>query len=79
MKGFFNWFRANTRMKRWLLVILLGILLSSNGIVRILITNELDIQDIAIIAGTFVVGFLFIVIRNSIYTKKNIGIVNRSK
>ena len=27
MKGFFRWFKANTKIKRWLFLILIGIIL----------------------------------------------------
>ena len=61
MKGFFRWFKSNTKMKRWLLLIIVGILLCCFGIVKILISNQMEFIDVAKIIGAFVLGFIFIV------------------
>ncbi len=61
MKGFFRWFKSNTKIKRWLLLIIVGILLCCFGIVKILISNQMEFIDVAKIIGVFVLGFVFIV------------------
>ena len=37
MKGFFRWFKSSTKMKRWMLLILVGIVLACYGMAEILI------------------------------------------
>ena len=36
MKGFFRWFKQKTKMKRWMLLILIGILLCCYGMATVL-------------------------------------------
>ena len=61
MKGFFRWFKANTKIKRWIFLILIGIVLSCYGIAEILTNRQLDFGFLAKIAVIFVVGFILIV------------------
>jgi uncharacterized cofD-like protein len=69
MKGFFKWFKKGAKMKRWLLLILVGVLLASYGMLNLLIGNELNFKDIAKIVITFIVGFTFIIL-GIIYIQK---------
>lgn len=62
MKGFFKWFQSNAKMKRWMLVILLGIILTCYGISKITIFNELTILQVLKIVISFVVGFTLIIL-----------------
>ncbi|MBE5805826.1 MAG: YvcK family protein [Clostridiales bacterium] len=63
MKGFFEWFKSNSKMKRWMFLILVGVILMCYSISKILVTDRLDkIADIAIIIAGFVSGFLSIII-----------------
>ncbi len=62
MKGFFTWFKSNTRMKRWLFLVVAGIALCCYGFAKLLTGSELSWIDIVIIAGTFIAGFSFVVI-----------------
>ena len=62
MKGFFKWFKANTKMKRWVLLILIGIILCCYGIAEILVLKEISFQEVGKIVAIFVVGFVAIVI-----------------
>lgn len=61
MKGFFNWFKQSAKMKRWLFIILLGIVLTCYGISNVLVLNEVSFEEIFKIIAIFVVGFIFIV------------------
>ena len=61
MKGFFRWFKANTKIKRWILLIIVGIVLCCYGMARVLTSNQMEFTDLAIIAAIFVVGFIFII------------------
>ena len=62
MKGFFSWFKSSTKLKRWMLVILVGIALTCYGVSRIIVTEEMQFIDVGIITAAFVVGFIMIVL-----------------
>ena len=69
MKGFFEWFKSNTKMKRWMFLILIGIILSCYGIAELLVLKELNFFDVAKVIVTFVIGFTSIVV-GLIFTQK---------
>lgn len=62
MKGFFRWFKSNAKMKRWMLLILIGILLCCYGMATILTSKQIEIADLAKIVLIFVIGFVFVII-----------------
>ena len=41
MKGFFKWFKSSTKIKRWILLMIIGIVLVCYGIAKVIVTNEL--------------------------------------
>ena len=49
-------------MKRWLVVILIGILLASYGMVNIVIEKELNFVEVAKIILSFVIGFSLVIV-----------------
>ena len=57
MKGFFSWFKNSTKMKRWILLILLGIILVCYGISQILVAKEMTFFEVAKVVILFVIGF----------------------
>ena len=61
MKGFFKWFKSNTKIKRWILLIIIGILLCLYGMTEVLTSKQMEFINLAKIAGVFVVGFICIV------------------
>ena len=70
MKGFFEWFKAGSKMKRWMLLILVGTVAVCYAIAKIIVTNKLDsVQDVAIIVVCFVFGFLAMII-GMVYMQK---------
>ena len=57
MKNFFRWFKNHAKMKRWLLVILVGIVALCYGVSELLIVNKtLDTSKIGFIVAAFIVG-----------------------
>ena len=62
MKGFMHWFKSSTKMKRWILLILIGIMLACYGIAQILVLKEVSFQEVGKIIAIFIAGFLAIVI-----------------
>ena len=62
MKGFLKWFDNESKMKRWILLILIGIILASYGMMNLLIGKELNFGDLSKIIISFVIGFTFVVV-----------------
>ena len=60
--GIFKWFTSKAKMKRWMFLILLGVVLICYGIANILYFNTLGIIEILKIVVSFVIGFTMIVI-----------------
>lgn len=62
MKGFLEWFKANTKMKRWIFVIAVGVIFTCYGISNILVMKEISIMQLGKMLLSFVIGFLCIVL-----------------
>lgn len=60
--GFFKWFTSKAKMKRWMLLILVGIILVGYGISTLLYFTTLGIVEILKIIISFVIGFTMIII-----------------
>lgn len=62
MKGFLKWFKSNSKMKRWMLLVVIGILLSCYGMALLLVERELDFSQLFRIIITFVIGFSAVIL-----------------
>lgn len=62
MNGFFKWFKSTTKMKRWIFLILIGIVFLLYAISNILVVKELDFNKVGKIVASFIIGFVFIII-----------------
>ena len=62
MKGFLKWFKSGTKIKRWMFLMLVGIVLVCYGIAKVMVTNQISFKEVAIIIASFVAGFTFTVI-----------------
>ena len=62
MKGLMQWFKSSNKMKRWMFLILVGIMLSCYGLAKIIVMDEISFKEVGEIIGIFVLGFLSIVI-----------------
>ena len=62
MNGFFKWFKSSTKMKRWIFLILVGIVFLLFAISNILVIKELDFNKIGKIVVSFIIGFVCIII-----------------
>ena len=63
MKGLLEWFKSSSKMKRWMFLILLGVISICYAISKILVTNKLEsIADVAVIVICFVLGFVAIIL-----------------
>ena len=61
MKGFFRWFKKEAKMKRWMLMIVIGVFLACYGIMILVTGKQLSFVDIAKIIVSFVAGFTLII------------------
>ena len=71
MKGFFEWFKSGAKMKRWMLLIIVGMVLACYGISKITIFTELTIMQVVKIIISFVIGFTCIIL-GLVFSQKRI-------
>lgn len=62
MKKVFEWFKSSKKMKRWMFLAIVGVILVCYGIAKMLVTNELDFKSLALMVFSFVFGFTFVVL-----------------
>ncbi len=63
MKGFFRWFKSGAKMKRWILLIVIGVLLTCYGIMQVITPPEtLGFKELAMAVISFVIGLTALVI-----------------
>ena len=62
MKGMLEWLKANTKIKRWIFAILIGVVFACLGISKIMVAKELNVAELLKIVGSFVLGFTLIVV-----------------
>ena len=62
MIGIFKWLKNNAKIKRWIFIILVGVVSMCYGIARIIVNKTMQVQDIILTAVFFVVGFTLIVL-----------------
>ena len=71
MKGLLQWFKASSKMKRWIFLILVGIILTCYGIAKILVQKEMEFIDAGKVVVIFVIGFTCIVLGLIFLNKRN--------
>lgn len=75
MNGFMHWFKASNKMKRWMLLILIGILLACYGLAEILVMKEISFQEVGKIIVIFVLGFIAIVLGLVFLNKRTLEVL----
>lgn len=75
MKGFLGWFKGSTRIKRWMFLILIGIVLVCYGISEILVLNEISLKEVAKIVVMFVLGFTCVILGLVYIQKRTLELV----
>ena len=78
MMGITKWFKSTYKMKRWMLLILIGIILTCYGLTKILVAQEITFKQVTTIAGVFVIGFLSIVIGLIYINKRTLEVLIES-
>ena len=71
MLGIFKWFKSGTKMKRWMFVIVVGIILLCYGIATIMNMQDLSVLKLIMIVFVSIVGFMMVVI-GIIYSQKRV-------
>ena len=63
MKGIFVWFKDSSKMKRWMMLILVGVVLASFGMANIIVSDDsITFKQAAKIIIYFVIGFTCIIL-----------------
>ncbi len=78
MSGFMQWFKSSTKMKRWVFLILIGIVLCCYGIAEILVLKEISFQQVGKVVAIFVVGFVAIVVGLVYINKRTLEVLIES-
>lgn len=78
MMGFMQWFKSSNKMKRWIFLILIGILLACYGIAEILVLKELSFSELIKIILAFVIGFVSIVLGLIFLNKRTLEVLIES-
>ena len=60
--GFFKWFKSRAKMKRWILLNLIGVVLVCFGIAKLIDAKTLNVAEIVTVVISFVLGFTFLVL-----------------
>ena len=71
MKGIMHWLKSSSKMKRWIFLILIGIVLTCYGISDILVTKEMQFSEAGKIIVIFAIGFVLIVLGLIMLNKRN--------
>ena len=75
MKGFMQWFKSSSKMKRWMFLILIGIILTCYGLAKILVMREMSFVEVGEIVAIFVVGFIAIVLGLIFLNKRTLEVL----
>ena len=78
MSGFMQWFKSSSKMKRWMFLILIGILLDCYGIAKILVMKEISFTDVGEVVLIFVAGFVAIVLGLIFLNKRTLEVLIES-
>ena len=71
MNGLWHWLKSSSKMKRWIFLILVGIVMTCYGISKILVQKEMEFADSGKVIAVFVVGFTCIVLGLIFLNKRN--------
>ena len=75
MKSFMEWFKASTKVKRWILLILVGVTLTCYAFTKILVSEEITFFELGKTILIFVLGFMAIVTSVVFIQKRSLEII----
>lgn len=78
MSGLMQWFKSSNKMKRWIFLILIGIMLACYGLAKILVMKEISFTEVGQVVVIFVTGFLAIVLGLIFLNKRTLEVLIES-
>ena len=78
MNGLMQWFKASSKMKRWMLLILVGIMLACYGLAKVLVMKEISFQEVGEVICIFVIGFVAIILGLIFLNKRTLEVLIES-
>lgn len=78
MNGLMQWFKASSKMKRWMLLILIGIMLACYGLAKVLVMKEISFQEVGEVICIFVIGFVAIILGLIFLNKRTLEVLIES-
>ena len=78
MNGLMQWFKASSKMKRWMLLILVGIILACYGLAKVLVMKEISFQEVGEVIFIFVIGFVSIILGLIFLNKRTLEVLIES-
>ena len=75
MKKFFSWFKNSTKIKRWMFLILIGIVLTCFGFSKVLTSEKLELNGLLQIIVSFVAGFTCFVLGIVYIQRRNLELL----
>ena len=78
MNGLMQWFKSSNKMKRWIFLILVGIMLACYGLAKILVMKEISFTEVGQVVVVFVIGFLAIVLGLIFLNKRTLEVLIES-
>ena len=73
-----QWFKSSNKMKRWIFLILIGIMLACYGLAKILVMKEISFTEVGQVVVIFVIGFLAIVLGLIFLNKRTLEVLIES-
>ena len=78
MSGLMQWFKSSNKMKRWMFLILIGIILACYGLAKILVMKEISFGEVGQVVAIFVIGFVSIVLGLVFLNKRTLEVLIES-
>lgn len=78
MNGFMQWFKSSSKMKRWIFLILVGIIFACYGLAKVLVMKEISIAEVGEVIAIFAIGFVAIVVGLVCLNKRTLEVLIES-
>ncbi len=78
MNGFIKWFDSKSKLKRWMLLILIGVILMCYGTAEVLVLKEISFGELAKIILVFIIGVVSIILGLVFINKRTLEILIES-
>lgn len=78
MSGLMQWFKSSNKMKRWMFLILVGILFACYGLAKILVMKEISFKEVGEVVLIFVIGFVSIILGLIFLNKRTLEVLIES-